>query len=858
MLNKLIQTYMNMKNLLSKFIILTMAVFSASSGFTQTCPTGMVSYWKLDDNSGDLFKDFYGTHDATAEVSVATEVNGKVGSAKSFDGTNVVIVANHADFNFAANSSFSIELWVKYSEIVGDRSNIIIGKNDPYATGAYWSIGIDNPTGKLFFDLRDGNANSQSVETASALSTNTWHHIVAVRSEATNQNILYVDGAPAGTTVTYDYSGNFSSTGDINMGFLIRLGVPDYFYSGLLDEVAIYNRALSQTEITEHLSKNNFNIGYCDGYSPSIITTPLTTAVVGQQYSYTVKATGMPTMAYTLVTSPAGMNINSTTGVITWTPASVNEDGLVIIRAANNVAPADTQSFRIFLADAPVCPDGILGLWKLNETSGDTYADYYNAHSITSTVAPSPTTGKVYGAQMFTASTIMDIPDNEEDNTWEWTQNNDFSLEFWIKTSSTATMVVLGRSRSDFPTAANWWVGLSDGIATFYLHENDTSAAGKEFEISGGPSLNNNQWHHVIAVRNGSAQQNRLYVDGLNVANVATNYDNSFKCDNPTPINLGWFANTASGYHFVGAIDEVAIFNKAIADGEAATFFNLGAPKGHCAIDNYVPAITSTPVQTATEDVPYAYNFTVEDNDAGDVIILSAPTKPNWLNFSFTLGQKSAMLSATPTNDNVGDFDVVLRVSDGKVTKDQSFTINVAAVNDPPVITSTAVLDAYVGDLYAYVFTATDVDNPILTLSTVELPAWLSFNPANGILSGTPAQDDKGQHLVILRASDGVLQVDQTFTVTVDGPTGLGDLDAAGISIYPVPAKEYLDVKFGNLTEETELELISTAGSILRKEVIPANQKHYRLNLNGIENGLYYLHLSNSSLNNIGRFLITK
>jgi hypothetical protein len=521
------------------------------------------------------------------------------------------------------------------------------------------------------------------------------------------------------------------------------------------------------------------------------------------------------------------------------------------------MAPADTQRFRIFLATTPVCPDGILALWKLNETSGPNYIDFYNSHTIEAVVSPSATAGKIYGGQLFNASTIMNIPDNGEE--FEWTQTSNFSFEFWVKTSSTATMVVFGRSRGDFPDAAKYWVGLSSGgVATFYLHENDTSAAGKEFEISGGPSLADNQWHHVIAVRNGSIQENRIYVDGIEVASVATNYDNSFLCDEPTPITLGWFDNTASGYHFVGTLDEVAIFNKAISDTEAASFFNLGAPAGHCAIDNYAPVITSDPVLASTEDVLYTYTFAIEDIDISDIIVLTAPTKPSWLNFNYTIGQKSAVLTGTPTNEDTGDHSVVLQVSDGHMTKDQSFTISVSAVNDPPVITSTAILDAYVGELYAYVFTATDVDNPTLIISYIEIPAWLSFNATNGILSGTPTQDDKGQHLVILRASDGTLSVDQTFSITVDGPDGLAELSAAGISLYPVPAVDHLTLEFGNLTEETRLELISATGSILRLEVIPANQKIFKLDLNGIDNGIYYLRLTNSSLNNIGRFVISR
>jgi len=836
---------------------MAMATFLIGNANSQTCPNGLVSYWNLDDASDVLFEDKSGNNDAVAETSIEMEAVGKVGAAKYFDGDDIVNVANDADFDFGANSSFSVELWVKFSELVGTLDNIFIGKNDPTGTGAYWSIGVDLSTGKLYFDLRDSNGNLQTILTSGSINNNAWHHIVAVRNEASNQNILYLDGSVAGS-VTFDYLGNFTSSADINIGYLIRQGLPRRFFKGRLDEIAIYNTALTSTNVTEHYSKNISGLGVCDEYSPLITSAPNTTAVVGQQYTYTVKATGMPTMTYSLVSSPAGMTIDPATGEISWTPASVNEDGLVKIRAANSYPPADTQSYRIFLADAPVCPEGIITLFKLNETGGTTYVDYYNEHTIAATVAPTPTAGKLYGGQLFNATTLLDIPDAEGDNTFEWAYSSNFSFEFWVKTASSATMVVLGRSREDFPAAANMWVGLSAGKATFYLHENDTAASGIWYEITGGPALNDNTWHHVIAVRNGSVQENRLYVDGIEVASVPTSYNNSFSCDLPTEINLGWFDNTATGYHFVGALDEVAIFDKAISDAEALSFFNAGVPAGHCAIDNYAPVITSAPILAATEDMVYSYTFTVEDNDVADLIALSAPTKPAWLNFNYTPGQKSAVLTATPSNDNTGDHNIVLSVSDGQATKEQSFTITVTAVNDAPVITSTEVVDGYVDDLYAYVFTATDVDNPELILSAVQIPAWLTFNPDNGILTGTPAQIDKGEHLVILRVSDGTLTEDQTFTITVDGPDGLEDLTSAGINIYPVPARDYLNVTFTTINEKVHLELINATGSTIKKVVVPANQKNFRLDLTGMENGIYYLHLKNNSINNIGRFVITK
>ncbi|MBN2481868.1 MAG: putative Ig domain-containing protein [Bacteroidales bacterium] len=828
------------------------------NGYTQTCPDGMVSFWKFDDTSTELFIDSYGTHDAESENSVATVTEGKVYAAKYLSGTNVIMVSDHNDFDFPANSSFSIECWVQFSDPDFGNPQVIIGKRDSQASGAYWFIGIEKSTGKAIFEVQGTGDTYQEIKSSAGLSLNVWHHIVGVRDESTNTNKLYVDGSLA-ASVTYDYTGSFSSNGSILIGaFPNSSGIPAYFYQGNIDETAIYNRALTQAEITEHLLKNNNGIGYCDGFSPSIKSTPVNTAVVGQQYIYTPYATGMPTINYTLVTGPDDMVIED--GVITWTPASTDINAWVEIRANNGYVPADTQKFRIYLAEAPVCPEGISVLLKLDENSGPTYIDYYNAHHSTATVAPVATTGIVNGGQSFSATTGIDIPDNADE--FEWTQTSDFSIEFWMKTSVTSTMVIVGRHRKadDNPERAKWWVGTDgSGYATFSLQDNNETP--KLFEISGETALSDNIWHHIIAVRDGSSQQNRLYVDGIRVAAVTTDYGNSFRADVPTEISVGYWKRAYVGdneYHYTGALDEVAIFDKAINDAEAAAFFNLRAPVGHCAISNYVPVFTSVPVEEATEDVQYTYTFTVEDIDATDLISLSAPTKPTWLQFNYVTGQKTATLTATPTNSEVGDHDVVLEVYDGTDTKQQSFTITVENVNDAPVVTSTAVESAIVNELYAYVFTATDVDNPTITLSSVTIPGWLSFNPENGILSGTPALADKGQHVVTLRASDGDLSVEQSFTIVVTGPTGLEDLEAEGISLYPVPAGEYLVVEFANNLDETNLEIVGANGSILKRAIVPAGQDYFRIDLNNVESGTYYLHISNKMFNSIGRFVIIK
>jgi hypothetical protein len=104
---------------------------------------------------------------------------------------------------------------------------------------------------------------------------------------------------------------------------------------------------------------------------------------------------------------------------------------------------------------------------------------------------------------------------------------------------------------------------------------------------------------------------------------------------------------------------------------------------------NDAPVFTSTnPTSTMNEDAHYVYNITYNDVDLGDVVTLSAQTKPNWL----TLNTTTRVLSGIPTNDTLGTsanrvFNVVLRLNDGDVTTDQSFTITVNNVNDAPIIT---------------------------------------------------------------------------------------------------------------------------------------------------------------------------
>ena len=179
---------------------------------------------------------------------------------------------------------------------------------------------------------------------------------------------------------------------------------------------------------------------------------------------------------------------------------------------------------------------------------------------------------------------------------------------------------------------------------------------------------------------------------------------------------------------------------------------------------NNAPSITSTGVLSVEAGNTYSYTLAATDSD-GDTLTLEASSLPSWLSFDATSG----VLSGTPAASDEGSHSVTLSVSDGTSSTTQSFTINgtVPAVNNAPVVSSTAATTATEGTEYSYTLAATDSDGDTLTMAATTLPAWLSFDAASGVLSGTPAASDAGVHDVVLTVADAEDSVTESFSITV-------------------------------------------------------------------------------------------
>ena len=145
--------------------------------------------------------------------------------------------------------------------------------------------------------------------------------------------------------------------------------------------------------------------------------------------------------------------------------------------------------------------------------------------------------------------------------------------------------------------------------------------------------------------------------------------------------------------------------------------------------------------------------MTASDVDVDDTMEITG-THPAWLTLTDN-GGGTAQLSGTPTNEYVGTHDIVLTVSDGQETVNQEFTITVANTNDAPEFTSTPTTFAVEDTEYSYAMVAEDIDvGDELTYTAQTLPGWLNFDLETATISGTPTNDNVGDHAVVFLVTD--------------------------------------------------------------------------------------------------------
>ena len=192
--------------------------------------TGLVSYYKLNANSNDSVGSNNGTDTA---ISYATA--GIIGNCATFNGTTSQIAI--ADTTSLKPANISISLWFKSTS--ADVSQMLVSK---YSSATPKNYYLQIYSGTVYFGLGNGTSFVTIASSASTYNDSNWHHLVAT-FDGTNLN-LYINGISVATPVAMSGSLTYEAT---SVYFGANNGVG--FLTGSLDELAIFSRALSASEI---------------------------------------------------------------------------------------------------------------------------------------------------------------------------------------------------------------------------------------------------------------------------------------------------------------------------------------------------------------------------------------------------------------------------------------------------------------------------------------------------------------------------------------------------------------------------------------------------------------------------------
>jgi len=198
--------------------------------------SGLVAYYPFDEGSGTNVNDGAGSNNGTINGATWT-TSGKYGNALTFDGNNdYVSLGNNSALTPSNQVTFAS--WIKLAAVTGT-PQMIIGKYN--TSGAYpYQLRIQGGD-KVRFSVR--TSSSEDVDTSNILSANQWIHVAGTWDGTIMR--IYINGTAVPQTD--------SKTGTMpNTAVDVRIGSSSsgsFVFNGQIDEVRIYNRALTGPEV---------------------------------------------------------------------------------------------------------------------------------------------------------------------------------------------------------------------------------------------------------------------------------------------------------------------------------------------------------------------------------------------------------------------------------------------------------------------------------------------------------------------------------------------------------------------------------------------------------------------------------
>jgi hypothetical protein len=502
---------------------------------------GLVGWWPFNGNAND--ESGNGHNASLVGATLTSDRFGALNKACFFNGINQYgILNNTGNTNFSNGVTFSTWMLANDTRLAGLVSREFISTVDEgfrlntRSTGAIWfENGYLGGGGPWTCQIGGITPNSY-------FNTTSWYHIVGTHDQ--NSVKLYVNGLLVdSTSVCVNILSMLNNSPDIEIGRTFIFPTQIEWFYGVLDDIAIYNRALTQQEIT--------NL-YTNTATPTCSIIPTNPTLCAGDSA-------------TLTASTSATNVSICSG---------------------NDLPGTLQN-------------GLVGYWPFcgnaNDASGNGNNGTVNGATLTT-----DRFGNANSAYSFDGAPLTNITMNISQNIEKIT------LSSWINYDILSTwypQIAAFFSSNSSVGQIGCLAFLGD--ASVYLNSGITGfLQSYPNYLQSNNSVSSGAWHHLVVVYSASINNHSIYIDGqLNVSGNATSIlplINGYKMTIGNSID-GWNGLVEYGeMAFNGKIDDIAIWNRALSASEIQQLYTQGQTTYAWSNGATTPSITVAPTSTTT------------------------------------------------------------------------------------------------------------------------------------------------------------------------------------------------------------------------------------------------------------------
>lgn len=528
---------------------------------------GPLAYWRLNETSGSYAYDSMSGYDATNTDGTTLAQPGPRASSSNpgFESSNYAYLYD----GVAAQSSTGVSL-------LNNRTNVTVSGwvNIPGAIARGGLFGQNN-----VFEFRFLDTTTIELWTPSGyidytftgtVSPDQWVFLTYVGTGTSLK--LYINGtlaATATTTATAGYGTSpypFIFTGDTS-------GNGDASIAGYLDEVAMFNRALSDNEISALYSTGH----YGQTKAPFITAQPIgSTLSADKSFTLSVGANGSVPLSYQW--SKNGTVIaGATNSQFTIANTDIADSGSYSVVVTNVVGSITSSQAILVVYPLPLFANLTNGL-VLHLTLDGVYTDSSGNGHDAAIVGDVPFVAGRVGQGINIASAkgtdsgnnyayIYSAPDLEFD------ENASFSVGFWINyTARFNDTPIIGNAINS--TYQPGWVFTDEGgKIEWSLASPAPSHAYVGDPVANSPTVGDGQWHHIVGVVDRSTKYTFVYVDGSLAGSWSIDGLGTLATGNAIALGEDPNGNYGSATF---SIDDIAIWNRALTAYDATSAYVAG------------------------------------------------------------------------------------------------------------------------------------------------------------------------------------------------------------------------------------------------------------------------------------------